>query len=377
MKIAIPKEKTSGEKRVAITPETVKKYVQLGFDVAIETNAGQGSLILDELYNEMGAKIAESPKEILSEADVVLKVREPQDDEIGLYKKDSAIIGLFSPYNNQDILQKFAASNVCAFSMELMPRITRAQSMDVLSSQSNLMGYKAVLDAAHIYNRAMPMMMTAAGTVAPARVMIMGAGVAGLQAIATAKRLGAIVSATDVRLAVKEQVESLGAKFVSVDEHEGDDMETSGGYAKEMSDEYKAKQAKIIFETVKQQDIVICTALIPGKKAPVLITKEMVESMKPGSIIVDLAVEQGGNCPLSKLGEVVNINGVSIVGYENYPSRISKDSSSLYSRNLYNFVQLLVNQEEKKIKIDWEDEIIKGVGLTRDGKIVHPNFIGK
>ena len=313
----------------------------------------------------------------MSEADVVLKVREPQDDEIGLYKKDSAIIGLFSPYNNQDILKKFAASNVCAFSMELMPRITRAQSMDVLSSQSNLMGYKAVLDAAHIYNRAMPMMMTAAGTIAPARVMIMGAGVAGLQAIATAKRLGAIVSATDVRSAVKEQVESLGAKFVSVDEHEGDDMETSGGYAKEMSDEYKAKQTKVIFETVKQQDIVICTALIPGKKAPVLITKEMVESMKPGSIIVDLAVEQGGNCPLSKLGEVVNINGVSIVGYENYPSRISKDSSSLYSRNLYNFVHLLVNQEEKKIKIDWEDEIIKGVGLTRDGKIVHPNFIGK
>jgi NAD(P) transhydrogenase subunit alpha len=281
---------------------------------------------------------------------------------------------MLNPYGARDSIAGYAAKGVNAFAMELMPRITRAQSMDVLSSQSNLAGYKAVIDAAAEFGRAFPMMMTAAGTIAPARVLVMGAGVAGLQAIATARRLGAIVSATDVRPAAKEQVESLGGSFVAVEDEEFKQAETAGGYAKEMSDAYKAKQAALIAETIKKQDVVITTALIPGRKAPVLVSEEMVQSMKLGSVIVDLAVEQGGNCPLSEAGKVVVKHGVKIVGHTNVPSRLAVDATALYARNLLNFVTLLVDKETKALKVNWEDEIVQGVALTRDGQVIHPTF---
>lgn len=382
MKIAVPRERRAYEKRVAATPETVKKYVALGLEVAVETGAGENSRYPDADYAAAGAKVIASPAELLSDADIVLKVQRPllssEDDvdELALMKKNALLIGMLAPYNAPDSLTGYANSNITAIALELVPRITRAQNMDVLSSQSNLAGYRAVLDAAYIYERGMPMMMTAAGTIAPARVMVLGAGVAGLQAIATAKRLGAIVSATDVRPAAKEQVESLGGKFVMVESEETKSAETAGGYAKEMSDDFKRQQAALVAETLKKQDIVICTALIPGRKAPVLVTDDMVKSMRPGSVIVDLAVEQGGNCSLSKPGEVVDVNGVSIVGHYNVPSRIATDASALYAKNVLNFLTPLLNKDNESVSLvlDEKDEILVATTLTRNGEIVHSAF---
>ncbi len=374
--IAIAKETADYEKRVAATPETVKKLAALGAKLVVETGAGEASSISDKSYQDAGATIAPSYAAAVADADVVLKVQTGLSDLESL-KQSAVLVGLFAPYQNADLLKAAANKGVTAFSMELVPRITRAQAMDVLSSQSNLAGYKAVLDAAEHFNRAFPMMMTAAGTIAPARVFVMGAGVAGLQAIATAKRLGAVVSATDVRPASKEQVESLGGTFIAVQDEEFKAAETAGGYAKEMSAEYKAKQAALVEETIAKQDIVITTALIPGRPAPKLITAKMVESMKAGSVIVDLAVESGGNCELSEAGKVVVKNGVTIVGHKNVPSRLATDASSLYARNILNLLSLVIDKETQSLKINWEDEIIKGIALTRDGSIVHPNFAPK
>ncbi len=374
--IAIAKETAEYEKRVAATPETVKKLAALGASIVVEKGAGDASSFPDKAYEEAGATIASSRTEAISGADIALKVQVELGDLDGL-KKGALLVGMFAPYQNADVLKAAANKGINAFSMELVPRITRAQAMDVLSSQSNLSGYKAVLDAAEYFNRAFPMMMTAAGTIAPARVFVMGAGVAGLQAIATAKRLGAVVSATDVRPASKEQVESLGGTFIAVQDEEFKAAETAGGYAKEMSAEYKAKQAALIEETIAKQDIVITTALIPGRPAPKLITAKMVESMKPGSVIVDLAVESGGNCELSEAGKVVVKNNITLVGHKNVPSRLATDASSLYARNLLNLLGLVIDKESKSLNINWDDDIIKGIALTKDGLIVHPNFAPK
>lgn len=374
MKITIAKEKLMAEKRVAASPETVKKLAALGAEVFVVTGAGMGASVTDEMFRAAGAKVV-AEDEAYKDADVILKVRHPAPDEISRMKKGAVLVGILSPYQEKDLLKAYAAQGVTAMAMELVPRITRAQNMDVLSSQANLAGYRAVLEAANEFGRGFPLMMTAAGTVPPAKVFIMGVGVAGLQAIATARRLGAQVSATDVRPAAREQVQSLGATFVMVESEETKAAETSGGYAKEMSDEYKQKQAALISDTIKKQDIVITTALIPGKKAPVLVTDAMVQSMKPGSVIIDMAVEQGGNCSLSKSGQVVETGGVKIVGYPNMPSRIAVDASALYARNLLNFLTPMMDKETKSLKINWEDEIIKATTLTRDGAIVHPNFV--
>ncbi len=379
MKIAVLKERRPLEMRVAATPDTVKRFKALGYDVVIETGCGIESSYLDEAYVAAGAAVASSAQGAMQGADIVLKVQRPMSageglDEIAALPDGALLIAMLNPYAAREELKTYAAKNVTAMAMELMPRITRAQSMDVLSSQSNLVGYKAVLDAASVFGRAFPMMMTAAGTVPPARVFVMGAGVAGLQAIATARRLGAIVSATDVRPVAKEQVQSLGATFVMVENEETKQAETSGGYAKEMSDDYKRQQAALVAETIKKQDIVICTALIPGRAAPKLVSKEMVASMKTGSVIVDLAVEQGGNCEVSEAGSVVDYNGVKIVGYKNMPSRIAVDSSALYARNVYNYVALLSAKAGGALAINWEDEIVKAVTLTRGGGIVHSQF---
>jgi NAD(P) transhydrogenase subunit alpha len=358
------------ELRVSASPESVKKMVELGISVNIQTTAGQNSNFSDESYKANGAEIFNNTSEI-SNADIIIKVNKPTDDEISSMKEGSLFIGSLDPYNSKETLNKLKNKGVTSFAMELMPRITRAQSMDILSSQSNLAGYKAVIDATYLFNKAMPMMMTAAGTIAPAKVMVFGAGVAGLQAIATAKRLGAIVSATDVRMAAKEQVESLGGKFVMVEDDESQDAETSGGYAKEMSDEFKAKQAKLISDTLATQDIAICTALIPGKKAPTLITEEQVRTMKPGSIIIDLAAESGGNCECSVAGETKEVGGVYVVGSKDITSTISEDASALFSKNILNFLTLLIDSESNSINIDWEDEIIKGILVTKNNEIVH------
>ena len=374
MKLAVLKERRAGEARVAATPETVKKLKGLGLDVAIERGAGEGAKIADADYEAAGATIAADAASALSNADIVFKVRGPEANEIAAMKKGAVYASLLSPFTEKDTINALAGAGVTAFAMELLPRISRAQSMDVLSSQANLAGYKAVIDAAAQFGRAMPMMMTAAGTVAPARVFIMGVGVAGLQAIATAKRLGAIVSATDVRPATKEQVESLGGTFIAVMDDEFAQAQTAGGYAKEMSKEYQAKQAALVAEHIKKQDIVITTALIPGRKAPVLVSEEMVKTMKPGSIIVDLAAEQGGNCPLTKANEVTESHGVTLMGYTNLPARLAVDTSSLYARNLFNFVSLIVDKKTGALALNWEDEIVKGAGLTRDGEIVHPSL---
>jgi proton-translocating NAD(P)+ transhydrogenase subunit alpha len=376
MKLSVLKERRAGETRVAATPETVKKLKGLGLDVVIESGAGAAARFADTDYITAGASIAPDAATALADADIVLAVRGPDAAEIAAMKKGAVLAALLAPYTEKETIAKLAAQGVSAFAMEFIPRISRAQAMDVLSSQANLAGYKAVIDAASAFDRAMPMMMTAAGTIAPARVLIMGVGVAGLQAIATARRLGAIVSATDVRPATKEQVESLGATFVAVIDDEFKQAETTAGYAKEMSKEYQAKQAALIAETIKKQDIVITTALIPGRKAPVLVTEEMVKTMKPGSIIVDLAVEQGGNCPLSKPDEMIEAYGVTIMGYSNLPARLPIDTSSLYSRNLFNFVSLFVDKKTGALALDWNDEIVKGAGLTRDGEIVHPALKG-
>lgn len=373
--IFIPKETAQAERRVAATPDTIKKLIAQGCAVRVEKGAGIESSIPDTLYTDAGATIIDTAADGFAQADIVLKVQAPTIDEAAKMKKGALLACIMAPYQNADLIAALAKQGVDVFSMELVPRITRAQAMDVLSSQSNLAGYKAVLDATEHFNRAFPMMMTAAGTVPPARVFIMGVGVAGLQAIATAKRLGAIVSATDVRAATKEQVQSLGATFVMVEDEESKAAETAGGYAKEMSDAYKAKQTALIAETIAKQDIVITTALIPGRKAPTLVTAAMVKTMKPGSVIVDLAVEQGGNCELSKVGEVVDVDGVKIVGHRNVPSRLSANASALYSKNLLNLLGLVLNKDGAK-DIPWDDDIIKGVALTRDGALTHPQFGG-
>ena len=374
MKIAVAKENLAAEKRVAASPETVKKLIALGAEVFVVTGAGVAASMLDDMYRAAGAKVV-AAAEAYSDADVVLHVRHPPAAELKKMKRGALLLGLLSPYQEKDLLKAYAAQGITAMAMELVPRITRAQTMDVLSSQANLAGYRAVLEAANVFGRGFPLMMTAAGTVAPAKVFVMGAGVAGLQAVATARRLGAQVSATDVRPVAREQVESLGATFVMVESEETKAAETSGGYAREMSDDYKQKQALLVADTIRKQDIVITTALIPGKKAPLLVTDGMVRSMKAGSVIVDMAVEQGGNCALSKLDEVVEVNGVKIIGYPNMPSRIAVDASALYARNLLNFLTPLVDKETRKLKINWEDEIVKAVTLTRDGAVVHPHFI--
>ncbi len=376
MRIAVLRERRPNEARVAATPESVKKFKALGAEIAVEAGAGAASYFADSDYAAAGATIAIDAAATLDGAEVVLKVQRPLDDELNAMKQGTMLAAMLAPYADREAVKSYAGKGVNAFAMEFMPRITRAQSMDVLSSQSNLAGYKAVIDAAATYGRAFPMMMTAAGTIAPARVFIMGVGVAGLQAIATAKRLGAIVSATDVRAATKEQVQSLGGTFVMVEDEESKASETKAGYAKEMSDAYKKKQAALIAETIKKQDIVITTALIPGRPAPMLVTEEMVRSMKPGSIIVDLATEQGGNCPLSKPGQTVEVNGVKIIGTVNLAGRLAADASSLYARNLFNFLSPLIDKTTKALKIDWNDEIIKGTCLTRDGEIVHPALKG-
>ncbi len=377
MKIAVPAEADKVETRVAATPETVRKFVNLGATVTVQSGAGAASRIPDDEFAAAGAKIAKSATDTFKDAEIVLRVRRPEAAELKPYKAGMLVVGMMDPYGHEDAIKALADAGVAAFAMELMPRITRAQSMDVLSSQANLAGYQAVIDAASQYGRALPMMMTAAGTVPAARVFVMGAGVAGLQAIATARRMGAVVTATDVRPAAKEQVESLGAKFVAVEDEEFKQAETAAGYAKPMSTEYQAKQAELVAEHIKKQDIVITTALIPGRPAPRLVTKEMVASMRPGSVIVDLAVERGGNVEGARAGEVASVGDVKIVGYLNVAGRIAASASALYARNLYAFVETLIDKEKKALAVNWDDELVKATDLTRDGKIVHPAFAGE
>jgi NAD(P) transhydrogenase subunit alpha len=374
MRICVLSETDQVETRVAVTPDTVKKYKSLGADVFIQSGAGATSGIPDAEFEAAGAAITASAAEAVRDADVVLAVRRPDPQSLNGVKPGAVVVAIMDPYGQDAALKGLAEAGVATFAMELMPRITRAQVMDVLSSQANLAGYRAVIDAAAEYGRAMPMMMTAAGTVPAARVFVMGAGVAGLQAIATARRLGAVVTATDVRPAAKEQVESLGAKFIAVEDEEFRQAETAGGYAKEMSAEYRAKQAALVASHIAKQDIVITTALIPGRPAPRLVTREMVESMKPGSVLVDLAVERGGNVELSKAGEVVDHRGVKIVGHLNVPGRLAASASSLYAKNLYSFVETLVDKGTKSLSVKWDDELVKATNLTRDGAVVHPNF---
>jgi len=348
-----------------------KKLIAMGFEVAVEKGAGDRALIPDSMFEGAGASMVTNTKAL--GADLVFKVRPPSEDEISKLSKGATVISLMEPYSNNNVAKKLEAAGVNGFGLELVPRITRAQSMDVLSSQANLAGYRAVLEASAVFTRAFPMMMTAAGTVPPAKVLVMGAGVAGLQAIATAKRLGAVVSATDVRPAVKEQVESLGGKFVAVEDEEFKAAETSGGYAKEMSDAYKAKQAQLIADTIKTQDIIITTALIPGRAAPVLVTEDMVKTMKPGSVIVDLAVEQGGNCPISEAGKVVVKHGVTLVGHTNMAGRLAEVASMLYAKNLLNFLSNLWDAEGKMLKMDSDDEIITSSLITKGKAAAKPS----
>jgi NAD(P) transhydrogenase subunit alpha len=384
MKIAIPKERRPHERRVAATPDTVKRFIQLGVDVSVESGAGENAAILDHAYAEAGATVHATRAETFAGADVILKVQRPRTTSDGGtnglddYPDSAILVALHNPFGDPIGVEHYAAKNIVAFAMEFLPRISRAQSMDVLSSQANLAGYKAVVDGAAQYGRAIPMMMTAAGRINPAKVFVMGAGVAGLQAIATARRIGAVVSATDVRMASKEEVESLGASFIMVEPDADETGETEGGYAKEMSEDYKRRQAELVAGHIADQDIVITTALIPGRPAPVLVTDEMIASMRAGSVIVDLAVEQGGNVTKSVGGEIVTTeNGVIVMGHYNLPSRLAADASSLYARNLFNFVELMIDKETKQLAIDWEDEIISGSCLTRDGKIVHPALLAQ
>jgi NAD(P) transhydrogenase subunit alpha len=375
MKISIPKENRAGETRVAASPEVVKKFTAMGFDVTVQSGAGLNSGFTDEIFKNAGAKIASDTKSTLENADIIFKIQRlmtANDDinEISMCKKDAMILAHMSALSTKKDSEEYAKASLTTFAMDLMPRISRAQSMDVLSSQSNLSGYQAVIKGASNYNSAFPMMMTAAGTVAPAKVFIMGVGVAGLQAIATAKRMGAIVTAYDVRAATKEQVESLGGKFLIVDEEAMKEAETSGGYAKEMTEEYKKKEQEVIKNHIKDQDIVITTALIPGRPAPKLVTAEMVGLMKTGSVVVDLAAEMGGNCDLTKRNEVVDADGVKIVGYDNLPGELPKDASTLFAKNLLNFLSPHVNSETKSLELDWEDETVKNTLVTKGGSIV-------
>src|SRR5450432_2349897 len=371
MRIAVARETDAAEPRVAATPETVKKFKALGAEVEVARGAGIASGIPDAEYEAAGAEVGE---DVTKTADLVLKVRRPAPNELAGYKKGALVIAIMDPYGNEAALKQIADAGLIAFAMELMPRITRAQSMDVLSSQANLAGYRAVIDAAGEYGRALPMMMTAAGTVPAAKVFVMGVGVAGLQAIATARRMGAVVTATDVRPATKEQVESLGAKFLAVEDEEFKNAQTAGGYAKEMSKEYQAKQAALTAEHIKKQDIIITTALIPGRPAPKLVTADMVKSMKPGSVLVDLAVERGGNVEGARAGEVADVGGIKIVGYTNVAGRVAASASSLYARNLFNFIETLIDKTSKQLAVKWDDELVKATALTKDGAVVHPNF---
>jgi NAD(P) transhydrogenase subunit alpha len=373
MKIAVPRETREFETRVAAVPETVRKFAGLGVEVTVQSGAGDAASIPDAAYEAAGAKIARTFAATLKDADVVLKILRPTEAELKSFRKGQLLFCVMSPYNEAAIMEGCAEKGVDAFAMEFMPRISRAQSMDVLSSQANLAGYKAVIEAANAYGRGMPQMMTAAGTVAPAKVFIMGVGVAGLQAIATARRLGAIVTATDVRPATEEQVASLGAKFVAVKNEEFAQAQTAGGYAKEMSADYKKQQAELVAGHIAKQDIVVTTALIPGRKAPVLVTKAMVASMRPGSIIVDLAVEQGGNVEGAELDKIVETdNGVRIMGFANMPGRLAADASALFARNHFNFLSPFI--KDGTLTLIEDDELVKGIRLTRDGAIVHPNF---
>lgn len=380
MRLTVLRERRPYETRVSATPETVKKLIALGFEVVVERGAGARSHFPDKAYEEAGATIASNTQKALEKAEVVLKVGAPMtkedggEDEVSLLPEGALLLGILQPYTKQDLIPAYNKRKVTAFALELAPRITRAQAIDVLSSQSNLAGYRAVIEAANSFERAFPMMMTAAGTIAPARVLILGAGVAGLQAVATAKRLGAIVSVFDVRAAAKEQVQSLGGTFVEVESEEKG--EAAGGYAKEMSEDYKARQAAKIKEVLQKSDIAISTALIPGKPAPRLLTADMIAGMKPGSVIVDLAVEAGGNCEGSVLGEIVEKNGVKIIGYANMPGRIPTDASAAYARNILNLLTLCVDKDSKSLKIDWEDEIIRAIALTREGKALQMEKAG-
>jgi NAD(P) transhydrogenase subunit alpha len=372
MRIAVPKESDLSEPRVGGTPDTIKKLKGFGAEVAVEPGAGLGSGISDADYVAAGATISASA---VKDADVVLKVRRPTPAESKTYKSGAIVLAAMDPYGHEDDLNAMAKAGLSAFAMELMPRITRAQVMDILSSQANLAGYRAVIDGSAEFGRALPMMMTAAGTVPAARIFVMGAGVAGLQAVATARRLGAVVTATDVRPASKEQVESLGAKFIAVMDDEFKQAETATGYAKPMSAEYQAKQAALVAEHIAKQDIVITTALIPGRKAPVLVTAPMVASMKAGSVIVDLAVERGGNVEGAKAGEVVvTANDVKIVGHANMPGRLAATASSLYAKNLFAFLEIMIDKKEKTLVVPWDDDLVKATLLTRDGAVVHANF---
>ncbi|HUJ36217.1 MAG TPA: Re/Si-specific NAD(P)(+) transhydrogenase subunit alpha [Hyphomicrobium sp.] len=371
--IAVTAEGTD-EPRVAISPETVKKLVGLGAKVKVQSGAGARSRFSDDALRAQGAEIAPTAAEALRDADILFKVRRPSMDEVRALKPGALVIAMLDPYGDRAGLEGLAASNVALFTMEFMPRITRAQSMDVLSSQANLAGYKAVVDAAAMFEQAMPMMMTAAGTVPAARVFVMGAGVAGLQAIATARRLGAQVSATDVRPAAKEQVASLGAKFIAVEDEEFKQAQTAAGYAKPMSAEYQKKQAELVAAHIKGQDIVITTALIPGRPAPKLISRAMVESMRPGAVIVDLAAERGGNTELTQPGQTVEANGVRIFAPLNLAGEIAVNASSLYAKNLLTFLDTMIDKKDKTLKVNWDDEIVKGTLIAKDGKIVHPSL---
>ena len=372
MRIAVLKESAPGETRVAATPETVKKIVGLGHTVSVQAGAGEAAAAPDQQYKDAGAEISADGG--IGQAELVVKVRRPTDSEIAKIKPGAGFASLLEPYGDRGVIEALAKAKIDALAMEFIPRISRAQSMDALSSQANLAGYRAVLEAANLYGRAFPMMMTAAGTVAAAKDFIMGVGVEGLQAIATARRLGAVVSATDVRPATKEQVASLGGKFVAVEDEEFKQAETAAGYAKPMSAEYQAKQAELVTSHIAKQDIVITTALIPGRPAPVLVTEAQAKSMRPGSVIIDLAVAQGGNCPLSKPDELVEVGGVKIMGFTNLPARLAADSSSLYAKNLLALLPLLTDKESKAFAPAWDDEIIKGAMLSKGGALIHPHF---
>ena len=371
MKIAVAREIDPSEPRVAASPDTIKKFKALGVEIAVEPGAGVKSGLPDSEFTAVGATVS---ADAVKDADIVIKVKRPEASELSNYKRGALVIAIMDPYGNDAALKAMADAGISAFAMELMPRITRAQAMDVLSSQANLAGYRAVIEGAEAFGRAFPMMMTAAGTVPAAKVFIMGVGVAGLQAIATARRLGAIVTATDVRPATKEQVESLGAKFLAVEDEEFKNAQTAGGYAKEMSKEYQAKQAALTAEHIKKQDVIITTALIPGRPAPRLVTSEMVKTMKPGSVLVDLAVERGGNVEGVKSGEIVELDNVKIVGFPSLAGRVATSASGLYARNLLSFIETLIDKSSKALAVNWDDELVKATALTRDGKVIHPNF---
>jgi H+-translocating NAD(P) transhydrogenase subunit alpha len=378
MKIGVPKEHRPGELRVAASPDTVKRLTGRGIDVLVEVGAGAGARYADQSFADAGAKLVNDAAGLYGEAGIILKVRRPLAagegdlDEMALLRSGQALIGMLNPYQHPDQVAAYAKAGVIAFALELLPRTTRAQAMDVLSSQANLAGYRAVIDGLAEFDRVMPMLMTAAGTVPPAKVFVIGAGVAGLQAIATARRLGAVVSATDIRPAAKEEVESLGAKFVGVVKAEA---ATTGGYARELSDEDKKQQAEMVAQHLKSQDLVITTAQIPGRPAPRLVTRAMIESMRPGSVIVDLAVDSGGNVEASAVGQVIEVGGVKIVGHANLPARLAPATSALYARNLLNFLELLIDPDTKELAVNEDDQLIKGTLITKDGKVVHPALL--